>query len=82
MELSRVSPSVTEEKDEIISEAYSLTRNFIMYELDGSCVKVNTKAERTLRRVGDEMFERHRTVLNAVSKRLRYGDVEVNEKYK
>lgn len=60
-----------------------MARDFISYKVDGkaSSPKPKTAAQRTLRRVGDELIDRHQTVVHAVSKRLKYSELQNDSKY-
>lgn len=71
-------------QDQTIATSTSLARDYIYYKLEDQppFTKPRTDAARTLRRVGDEMIDRHQTVVNAISKRLRYSDLQNDPKFK
>lgn len=84
-EISEV-PSPVDEleiEDTTLSTAISLARDYINYKLEEEppSKKAQTDAARTLRRVGDEMIDRHQTVVNAISKRLRYSDLQNDPRF-
>nr|XP_039252627.1 bcl-2-like protein 2 [Styela clava] len=77
-------PSPIDDIDEPItieSEARSLARDYIKYKVEPTPSSTKSKAARTLRRVGDELVDRHQTVVNAMSKRLHYSNPSKNPEH-